>query len=360
MAQVGVEGELLESLRGNETVLVVVSSGEHVTRSVGTAVEAQVVVLQECVVAEQQVFPVGIGIGIGAPRGTISKRSITARILIHGIYKVDEVLSLHDVQFASRHLRTHGGVEGEVLRTHLARLGGDHHHAVGTARTVDGRGRGVLEHLHRLDVGGVDVADVAAHQGESVDDVERLVAGVDGTRAADADGWSLARLVVVEHGHTGGLALQRLEGVARHVGHDGLRLHVGGSSRQVRLLHRTVADDHHLLQVGAVLLQGHVKAAAAHLDLLALVADVRENEGSAARHADLELAVKIGHCSHAGVVLHNHAHADQRLARVVLYHTADACLLLNGGRLRNALAGAAAGVPARGNGQHGCQCQTNE
>ena len=44
-----------------------------------------------------------------------------------------------------------------------AAFGGYYHHAVGSARPIDGCCRGVFKHLHALDVGSVEEVDVAHH-----------------------------------------------------------------------------------------------------------------------------------------------------------------------------------------------------
>src|SRR5438034_8202693 len=47
----------------------------------------------------------------------------------------------------------------EARRAHLASLGRDHDHAVRGLGAVDGRRRGTLQHLHALDILGIQVAD---------------------------------------------------------------------------------------------------------------------------------------------------------------------------------------------------------
>ncbi len=92
-------------------------------------------------------------------------------------------------------VRTPFGVHRDDRLGALAALGGDQNHAVGAAGAVDGRGCSVLEHGHRLDVGGIDRRYLTV-VGNAVDDVERFVAGCQRPDAADADGRLLARLSV--------------------------------------------------------------------------------------------------------------------------------------------------------------------
>ena len=94
--------------------------------------------------------------------------------------------------------------EGDFELLLFSALGGHEHHAVRTAAAVDGRCGGVLEHREALDVGRVDLAQVAfqsvdQHQGAAVgaeradaahpefgDVPPRLTARLDGNHARDA------------------------------------------------------------------------------------------------------------------------------------------------------------------------------
>ena len=112
----------------------------------------------------------------------------------HGIEHVDFLGHFRETEIRG---------EGDVVLAVAALLGGDDDHAVGAARTVDGRRGGVFQHLDRLDVVGVDVGQrvgagagarkagvgslAAAAVGESVNDVERLRVGAEGVGSAHVD-----------------------------------------------------------------------------------------------------------------------------------------------------------------------------
>ena len=111
---------------------------------------------------------------------------------------------------------TDRSVESDERLAGLTAFGLDEHHAVGTAATVDGRRRGVFEHLHAGDVLGVDAVEtVLAHH--AVHHVERFVGVVDRARTAHANLHATAGNTTVDHLHTAHTAL---EGIA-HAG-DGL------------------------------------------------------------------------------------------------------------------------------------------
>ena len=85
----------------------------------------------------------------------------------------------------------------------LSTLGGDDDDTIGTTRAIDGRGRHILQHLDRLDVGRINrsqrieigashtVAGIGGRtaivEQHTVDDIQRLIAGIDGVTATDAD-----------------------------------------------------------------------------------------------------------------------------------------------------------------------------
>ena len=78
-----------------------------------------------------------------------------------------------------------------------ALLGGDNDNTVGSAGTVDGGGRCILEDGEALDVLRVDGGQRVTHagnavigNGQAVDDIQRVVGCVQGCSATDTDGSS--------------------------------------------------------------------------------------------------------------------------------------------------------------------------
>src|SRR6267154_6859926 len=86
----------------------------------------------------------------------------------------------------------------------------DHDHAVAGPRSVDGRGRRILEDLNRCNVLGVQEVDIRARHRRAVDNVKGIVV-LKRADAANSDRasrtWRTARL----NGHTGNGNVQRLE-----------------------------------------------------------------------------------------------------------------------------------------------------
>ena len=121
-------------------------------------------------------------------------------------------------------------VERRSAATSAFRL--DQDDSVGSAATIDGRGRCVLEDGHRFDVVRIDRIERVAVEGRvdarrrrtgharlvlqrhAVDDVERVVAGLDRRAATDTHLRSAARLAVVRGDlHAGHAPLEQLLGV---------------------------------------------------------------------------------------------------------------------------------------------------
>lgn len=113
----------------------------------------------------------------------------------------------------------------------LTALGGDDHHTVGAARTVDGRSGGILQDVDAGDIVGIqEVERVAGRSGadtavvhvarglvaaerHTVHYEERVVAAANGGRTADTDVDTAAGFaVVVGDAHTGCAALDQLLG----------------------------------------------------------------------------------------------------------------------------------------------------
>ena len=175
--------------------------------------------------------------------------------------------------------------------TGLSALGGDQDDAVGTARTVDGRRGGILQHGDVDDVRGVELrerilldlevaADTRAGKFAGrrlrnvVDHIERLVVSAQRVRTTDrhrrcgSDGRRRRA-----HDQTGDLAFE--QAVDRRQGNIPFRgLDVGQGSRDVPLAGRTVSHDDNLVERLRILLQLNVdQSLRAHGNLPGRISD---------------------------------------------------------------------------------------
>ena len=173
----------------------------------------------------------------------------------------------------------------EVVRTvvgdlHLAffgAFGGDEDDAERTARTVDGRRRGVLQYRDALDVFGVDRRDVGLH---AVDEDEGRTARTDRVGAAHLERGAARGFTVGEGDRQAGDGtLQRTRHVlvgADAVG-DILAGYLFDSAYDVALLLHAVTYDHDLFERSVVFGQYDVdRRSVVDLDELGLVADIAE------------------------------------------------------------------------------------
>ena len=191
----GPYGEVVEQLVAHVQVVstlhvVVVHVHAHVGEVVGAQVEAGGLVgarhphggvVREGALVEDQLVPAGVG----GPAGL--------QLLYGGVVDPCGVALAHverrhaavDASLVAEHRHQHGIApqvepggelgEGELL-LHRHQGGallrpscGDQDHAVGAARSVDGGGRGIFQYLHRDDVVGVDLLQVAGvTQGEAI------------------------------------------------------------------------------------------------------------------------------------------------------------------------------------------------
>ena len=202
------------------------------------------------------------------------------------------------VELVAEDAYAHLGREPDVVLDPLARFGRHHDDAVGAARTVDRRGRGVLQHLDRLDDRRIDARQVAgvAH-GHSVDDDQRRIRPVDRTDAAHTHRHAALRAVVriVDHRKTRHAALQQLVDRAGRNLRDIRGPDRRDAAREVALAHRAVADHHHFVDQLGILFEPDVDGRAPrHRNLLRLVAEERDDERLVGRSRDPEGTGGIG------------------------------------------------------------------
>ena len=115
-----------------------------------------------------EVLPVGIGVVI-LVEGVLVETSILAELRERG--------AVHHRILVEDLLETDISVVGHLGGCTLIALGCcDDDHTVGTTGTVDGSGGSILQDIHRLDVGGVDIRKLS-HEGDTIEHYQRVVAG---------------------------------------------------------------------------------------------------------------------------------------------------------------------------------------
>ena len=171
----------LSEVAAHDALLVVVAQGEIVVQLLGGAADAQLMVLHRSIVVEHQLLPVGaealdgVAVGVGQVGRIQIKRSLAA---------IEAALVLHDgivggtghVALLPRILPAHAKVIVDAGLALLAFLRGNQDDAVGSPGTVDGTRGSVLQHLYRLNVGGIHKVNAAGY-GHAIDDVEGVRIG---------------------------------------------------------------------------------------------------------------------------------------------------------------------------------------
>ena len=200
----------------------------------------------------------------------------------------------------------------------LAFLGGDKHHTIGSARTIDGRCRSILQHLNRLYVLRIEIVNAAILDNHPIHHIQRGVGCGNGAFATDNDAAHCSRPLTVGDVYTGCLALHAFKHVFHRHGSQLLRTYMGQSSRNVALALHTIADNHHFGQVLMVFLQNDIEAGApANGNLLCRKTNVRNHESALFRGiGDAEVAVKVGHAA-IRRALYGYACTDNRFTRTV-------------------------------------------
>ena len=163
----GADVVLLVARTHHDALLVVVVEADVELELFRAAADVGIVLRLMARASEDLVLPVAAL--NGAPDVHIVVVAVVRRaelVLVEGV-----VVGRHDLHLLRNLLPTVGGVERHVGLALGTALRGDDDNAVGTAGTVDGRRRGVLQHVDALNLTRSDVAD--ARYWEAVDDVER-------------------------------------------------------------------------------------------------------------------------------------------------------------------------------------------
>ena len=237
---------------------------------------------------------------------------------------------IQEFALLAQHLSRHLEVVGNGRVAVLALLGRDEHDTVTGLCTVDGGGSGVLQDLHGLDHGRVEVLDVVNLQ--TVHDEEGSeVTGVGGI-TADADLRLGTRSTgVVEDLHTCGLALEGGGGIRGGTVLEVFRTDRSHGTGQVALTLDTVADDHGLLEELGVFFENEVEnTLLADGNGLRRITDAGNGKGGSGRDAEGEITVSIRYRTQGAVSYDHDRRAYDRLSAAIDDGSADSAVLAIG------------------------------
>ena len=293
---------LVVVLHVHHTILTQVVDTHRIGGLLATAGDAQAVVGDQ---RRAQQLTVPVGIRAVSPIVEIAA-GIAAAIAVDGVLHVGLIgivvgLEQHGGIFArAGHLQhvgglldTHISIIGDLGRLILAAvLGGDNHHTVGGAHTVDGGCRSIFEHRHVGNVVGIEEVDVVVEH--TVHHIERIAAG---ERAGTTDGHlrTLAGHTAINHVHTGHLSLHGSHGRRRRRGEQVLALDHRDRSGQVLGLSRAITNHDHLVEVLHVVHQLDVHHVLG-FQLLGLHSHKREFDGGSVGYVvKHKVAVEVSH-----------------------------------------------------------------
>ena len=298
---------------------VMVPSRSRLHDIVGIVVNGHVLVLIEVVAILRTQTIVGshvVGVGL-----TISRSIAPGRI--------NHVVGVHTILYIGQRaqLIVHVVVHLQTLVL-LTTLGRDKDNTVSTARTIDSRRSSILQYVHRLDVVGRDIRDIA-HL-DTIHDEERLVRLRNRTATTHANRHRTARTTVLRgYLHTGELALKCLGDVRYGVGSELLTRYRGHRTGQITTLHRTVTNHHDILDTRGILLKDHLNRGLAGNGYALLGhTDVRYNQHVVlcVRYIQRERTVHTRTCTQS-CAFHNHGCTDYRLACCVFHDSSHSLCL---------------------------------
>ena len=286
-------------------VLILIAQTHRELRHVGTAGKVQRVAGRHGVLVAQSFNPVGSRILAAL---IVSKQLLVALEIISPVVSgfarivFGKIHHLH-IFLGSQHLRqtidvgpAEVGIVAHLQLAGLALLGGHDDHTVGGGRTIDGARGGVLQHIDALDVGGVDVVDIATRH--AVDDVERsrvAVGAGTANRHLETITWLTRRRL---DGHTRRLALERAESLSGVELLNVLALDLDCGTSDEFLLLNTITGYHHFVQFRSLVFEADVDCRLTREgNFLRVETDERENDHIALSCVELILTVEIGNCT---------------------------------------------------------------
>ena len=227
-----------------------------------------------------------------------------------------------------RDVLRHGGAAEVGAGVHLraalfARLGGDKDDARICAGTVDGGGRCILQHLHTLNIVGVQLR--IAFRRNTVHHVQRRGIAGDGADTADDHARALARDTGGGgNADTGHAALQSLDRVYIGAPVNLVHLHGGDGGTHQTFGSGAVTHDHQFFQSFGLYGEYHIDGSALrHVLPDSLESDGSEFQITVTGHADGILAVQVRHGGRCGDAAGNDGTADDGFTVGILHDAAD-------------------------------------
>ena len=290
----------------------------------------------QAAVTRQLFHPVGRASAGHSLRKIILRRGIIGIIpgidtgialILHILFEVGHA----EVIVIGKRGHTVAGTGGNLGFPRFSRFGGNQNHTVGSTRTIDRSGSGILQHRHRSYIAGVDQGNrvhtvgksayITAFHGNTVDHIQRVVTGADRTGSAHPNRSHRSRLPVARRNrHTGHFTGKHL--VHRSLGDRSQIITIDSRDRTGfgLLPYRLVTYHHDIVQsmIGRIQFNDHTITCE---NLLFFHTDVGNNQSSRCpgRDLDCKLTVRVGN-SRSIRALHQDRRTDNRLVILCRQH----------------------------------------
>ena len=273
---------LLVLVAFNNTVLIVISCHQRITKNVRTTVDTNVRLRVVCMVFGDNIPPIHIGIEfrvgliLVVQQGGFAGKGGSTLLGIHFVNQF-QILHTADVVGYLDGLRK-GVFEADVhLRlSNLAALGLNHHYTIGTAHTIDGTGGSILQHGEGGDFFRVDVVERTL---DAVHQYQRIGIASKATDTTNPEVGVIEPRVTatLNRNHTGNhtrqVVTERTAGSRGKLG----RLDIGDGTDHRSFLLRSKAHYHHFIKGCHVFFQSYIKHSfGAYRYHFVLEADIRE------------------------------------------------------------------------------------
>ena len=282
------------------TVLVHVGTRDEVLDTLGTATDAERLVILDGEGLHHQLVPVDVRIAVRIVLQFVVHQflfrvhRILSVVLERLVVEKEALVRIQIVRVTGRTVQRDRRIELDGRTALFTALGGDEHDAVRSLGTVNGRCSCVIQDGERLDFARVHAEELCLVTLHTVDHIERLGI-VPGAGTADVEGGFVGtRLTAALHGDKArDTAGDRVGDVGNRRLDNLVRLHGGNGGGHGRFLLLAECDDHCFLQRGGLRGERHVDdALLADVDHAGLITE--ETEGKALAPSERQGILTIG------------------------------------------------------------------
>ena len=233
-----------------------------------------------------------------------------ATVETHLIHYLHILLSCQHLWHAIYVSPTYVGIVRYLDLTLLTLLGSYKDNTIGSSRTVNGTGCGILQNVDTLDVGRVQVVDITCY---TINNIKRSSVAV-GTGTTDRNLKAITRLTGSRlNVYTRSLALQGAQHLSGIHLLNIITLHLDGRTGNELLLLNTITYDNNFFESLVVSLHCDVKIRLiTYNDFLLLVTDISNNNSSTRLHVQDEVTIQVGNCTISGITFLYYTCTDDR------------------------------------------------